>query len=165
MSEERVKIEKKKWSLAKRILPFIKSKVALLVDGPNLLRKEFNIKLEDVLNAAEYLGRVQIARVYLNEYAPEKLFEAIYNSGFEPVVTTGDIYIEMAIDVMEIMHKTDVKIIVIGSRHARCVPILHKAKSMDKETAVVGFDPGFSTALQKTADYVFKLQTISQIKQ
>ncbi|MHA1238048.1 MAG: NYN domain-containing protein [Candidatus Odinarchaeia archaeon] len=159
MSESRIRVEKEKWSLAKRILPFIKSKVALLVDGPNLLRKEFNIRLEDVLSAAEHLGRVQVARVYINEHAPEKLFEAIYNSGLEPVVTTGDIYIEMGIDAMDIMLKSDIKIIALGSRHARCVPILHKAKSMDRETAVIGFDPGFSTALQKTADYVFKLET------
>jgi len=37
--------------------------------------------------------------------------------------------------------------------------MLRKAKEQGLETVAIGFDPGFSIALQNTADYVFKLRT------
>ncbi|MFX1487314.1 MAG: NYN domain-containing protein [Promethearchaeota archaeon] len=153
------KPEKRKWEMVRRVLPFLKKKIAILVDGPNILRKEFNIRLEDIKDAGKELGRVQVAKVYLDRYAPEKLFEAISNSGFEPVVSTVDVHAQMAIDVMNYLLDSDIKLIMIASRHARCVPLLRKSKEKNVETAVIGFDPGFSIALQNAADYVFKLET------
>ena len=44
------------------------------------------------------------------------------------------------------------KVIVIASRHARIAPILHKIKEKGISTVVIGFEPGFSIALQKAAD-------------
>ncbi|WEU40137.1 MAG: NYN domain-containing protein [Candidatus Odinarchaeum yellowstonii] len=148
-----------KWSLAKKILPFFKKKIAVLVDGPNILRKEFNVKLEEILEAVTSLGKVQVARVYLNQHASEKLIEATSNSGFEPIISTIDVHLKMAIDSVELVNKLELDYIAIASRHARCVPILHKLKERNLGTVVIGFEPGFSVALQNTADYVFKLAT------
>ncbi len=153
VQEEKVE----RWSLAKKILPFFKKRIAVLVDGPNILRKEFNVKLEEILEAVSSLGKVQVARVYLNQHASEKLIEAISNSGFEPIISTIDVHLKMAMDVIELINKLDLDYIAIASRHARCVPILHKLKERNLGTAVIGFEPGFSVALQNTADYVFKL--------
>ncbi|MHA1754394.1 MAG: NYN domain-containing protein [Candidatus Odinarchaeia archaeon] len=150
--------EPKRWSLVKRILPFLKKKIAVLVDGPNILRKEFNIKLEEISEAVNQLGKIQIAKVYLNQFASEKLIEAISNSGYEPVISTIDVHLKMAMDAMEIVNKLDIKYAAIVSRHARCVPILHKLKEKDLETVIIVFEPGFIVALQNTADYVFKLR-------
>ncbi|MEM2109687.1 MAG: NYN domain-containing protein [Candidatus Odinarchaeota archaeon] len=146
-----------KWSLAKRILPFFRKKIAVLVDGPNILRKEFNVKLEEILEAVNSLGKVQVARVYLNQHASEKLIEAISNSGFEPIISTIDVHLKMAMDVVELTNKLELDYIAIASRHARCVPILHSLKERNLGTVIIGFEPGFSVALQNTADYVFKL--------
>ena len=93
----------------------------------------------------------------MNQYASEKLIEAISNSGFEPVISTIDVHLKIAMDTIEIINKLDISYVAIASRHARCVPILHKLKEKDLETVVIGYEPGFSVALQNTADYVFKL--------
>jgi uncharacterized protein (TIGR00288 family) len=152
--------KRRRWSLSKRILPFLRKKIAVLVDGPNVLRKEFNIKLEDISEAVKTLGKIQVPRVYLNQFATEKLIEAISNSGYEPVITTMDVHLKMAMEAMEIVNnpKLDIKYVAIVSRHARCLPILHRLKEKDLETIVIGFEPGFSVALQNTADYIFKLR-------
>ncbi|MFX0068506.1 MAG: NYN domain-containing protein [Promethearchaeota archaeon] len=156
--KKKKKEDKRKWELVRRVLPFLRKKIAILVDGPNILRKEFNIRLEDIKDAGKELGRVQVAKVYLDRYAPEKLFEAISNSGFDPVVSAVDVHVQMAVDVMNFLLDSDIKLVMIASRHARCVPLLRKSKEKNVETAVIGFDPGFSIALQNAADYVFKLE-------
>ncbi|RLI64178.1 MAG: NYN domain-containing protein [Candidatus Asgardarchaeum californiense] len=130
-----------------------RKKVALLVDGPNMLRKDFNIKLEDLLTIASKYGKVQVAKVYLNQYAPAKLAEAVSNSGFTPEIVAHDIHVAMAIDSVVLMKKINIEVLVVASRHARCVPILRKARESGIETVVIGFNPGFSVALRNTADY------------
>ncbi|MHA1506472.1 MAG: NYN domain-containing protein [Candidatus Asgardarchaeia archaeon] len=130
-----------------------KKKLMLLVDGPNMLRKEFKVKLETVMKIAEKYGKVVTAKVYLNQYAPPKLVEAVSNSGLTPEITPYDIHIMMALDVIGGIMKKDMNVIVIASRHARCAPIIRKAKEMGAETVSIGFEPGFSIALKNTADY------------
>ncbi|MCD6484875.1 MAG: NYN domain-containing protein [Candidatus Odinarchaeota archaeon] len=130
-----------------------KKKIALLIDGPNILRKEFNIKLEELREIAEKYGKVQIGKVYLNQYAPQKLAEAVSNSGFSPEIVSYDIHIVMALDAISFLKNKKVDLIAIASRHARCVPILRKLREEGVETLVMGFDPGFSVALKNTADF------------
>lgn len=138
-----------------------KKKVALLVDGPNMLRKDFNIKLEDLLGIASKYGKVQVAKVYLNQYAPAKLAEAVSNSGFTPDIVAHDIHVAMAIDSIYLLRKVNIDILVIASRHARCVPILRKAREEGLETVVIGFNPGFSVALRNTADYSEEINSVN----
>ena len=40
-------------------------KIALLIDGPNILRKEFNVHLEDIVVALEELGTVSYTHLTL----------------------------------------------------------------------------------------------------
>lgn len=135
-----------------------KRKVALFVDGPNILRKDFNIRLEDLLELASKYGKVSIAKVYLNPHAPKKLTEAISNSGLTPEIVTSDIHIKMAVDAISLILKGKIDILTIASRHARCVPILRRAKEFGIETVVIGFNPGFSVALKNTADHSEELK-------
>ncbi|WP_456472639.1 NYN domain-containing protein, partial [Methanocaldococcus sp.] len=44
-------------------------KIALLIDGPNMLRKEFNIDLDKIREVLSEFGDIVIGRVYLNQYA------------------------------------------------------------------------------------------------
>jgi len=134
-------------------------KIGLIVDGPNILRKEFGIKLEDIMEALSRVGNVRIAKVILNQYAPQGLIEAIVNQGLEPVIVAGDTDVRVAIEAMEMIYSTDVDVIALASRDADFLPILIEAKRRGKETVVIGVEPGFSVALQNAADYVIKMES------
>lgn len=135
-------------------------KVALLIDAPNILRRvnDKHIRIEDIEKIANNLGQIKIAKVILNRHAPKSLLRAIENSGYEPIVATSDIYIRMAIEVMDSIFSKNIQMVIIASRHARCAPILRSAKSNGIDTAIVGFQPGFSIAVKNAADMAFQLE-------
>ncbi len=136
-------------------------KLAVLVDGPNFLRKinDKQIKLGDIDDKIQDLGKATIKKVILNEFASQKLIKAITNSGYEPIVSTHDTHITMVVEVMNVIQKEkQIDMVVIASRHARVNPILLKIKEKGIETAVVGFEPGFSIALKKSADYTILIE-------
>jgi uncharacterized protein (TIGR00288 family) len=132
-------------------------RVALLIDGPNVLRREFDVRLDDLKSQIENLGKVGVAKVYLNERASNKLLEAISNSGFTPVVTTFDVHLHMTIEAMDLILGDATKLLVIFSRHARAAPILRRAREHGLETLAIGFEPGFSVAVQNAADHVLRI--------
>ncbi|MFW9923184.1 MAG: NYN domain-containing protein [Candidatus Thorarchaeota archaeon] len=135
-------------------------KIALIIDAPNILRRIDNrqIRLEDIEKVTSKLGQIKIAKVILNRHAPRNLLKAIENSGYEPIVATGDIYIRMAIEIMDCVISKNVDIVIIASRHARCAPILRAAKANGLDTAIIGFQPGFSIAVKNAADMAFQLE-------
>ena len=96
------------------------AKVALLVDGPNLLRKEFSIDLRELKRRAKKYGRIVVAKVFINQFAPEKLIEAIINEGYECVMVLGenenaDTDVSMTVAAMEAILTKDVDIIGIAT--------------------------------------------------
>jgi uncharacterized protein (TIGR00288 family) len=132
-------------------------RVALLIDGPNVLRREFDVRLDELKRAIQDLGKVGVAKVYLNERASDKLLEAIANSGFTPCVTTADVHIMMAIDAMDLILGDTTRMLAIFSRHARAAPILRHAREYGLETLAIGFEPGFSIAVQNAGDHVLRV--------
>ena len=166
-AEERKLYEK----IANRILssPYIQSlrdrlsgerKIAIIVDGPNFLRKinGRQIKLEEIDEKIKDMGKAVVRKVLLNEFASEKLIQAVTNSGYEPIVSPYDIYITLSIEVMNVLKQnSDIAAVIIASRHARVTPILLKLKEKGIETVMVGFDPGFSVAVKKHADKIFQI--------
>lgn len=140
--------------------PFFKEKgkdrkgIALLVDGPNMLRKEFQIDLEVVREILKRYGDIKVGKVFLNQYASDKLVEAIENQGFEPIVGSGDVDVRLAVDAMELVFNEHVDTIAIVTRDADFKPVLSKASAYGKETIVFGAEPGLSIALKNVADYV-----------
>lgn len=141
-----------------------KKNIAVFIDGPNLIRKEFNVNLADISKKLERFGRIMIAKVFLNQYAPEKLIEAITNQGFEPVVVLAekgeksDVDVAMAVSAMEAVYDPNVHIIVLGTRDADFIPVIRKAKEKDKETIVIAANSAFSAGLKKVADRVIILK-------
>jgi uncharacterized protein (TIGR00288 family) len=129
-------------------------KIGLLIDGPNILRKEFGINLDDLKAILEDMGDIRIGKVLLNQYASQGLIEAIANQGFDSIVVAGDIDVRMGIEAMEVIHNETVDTIALASRDADFLPILVKSKEHGKETIVIGAEPGFSIALQNAADCV-----------
>jgi uncharacterized protein (TIGR00288 family) len=138
-----------------------KPKIALFVDGPNMLRKEFMIDLRELKKSVLKYGRVVTAKVFVNQFAPEKLIEAIINEGFESVMILAEIEAEKNdIDVAMAIHATesaiakDVQYIALATRDADYMPVIHMAKSYGKRVIVIGAEPGMSSGLQNAADYV-----------
>lgn len=144
---------------------FTKPRIALFIDGPNLLRKEFRIDLNVIKAKIEEHGCLRQAQVFLNQFAPNKLVEAVANQGFEPVIGVGeklndeqsDVDVYMAVHAMKAVYNKNVDIIALMTRDADFLPILQEAKRRGKKTIVLGREPGFSRALQHAADHVIDL--------
>ena len=139
-------------------------KVALFVDGPNMLRKEFMVDLRELKRGLRKFGRITIAKVFLNQFAPEKLIEAVINEGFESIMVLAekeeestDVDVSMAVSAVETALTKDVDIVAIATRDADFLPVIQTAKRYGKEVIVIGADPGFSASLRNAADYVVKL--------
>ena len=124
------------------------NRVALLVDGPNLLRDEFDVKLEDVREVAE----PDVARVYLDNRASSGLIEAVETNGMEAVVTSGDVDVRLAVDATA--YALEGFDIVIATRDADFKPALERANAEGARTIVIGVSDCFSAALESVADEV-----------
>lgn len=138
--------------------------IGLLIDGPNILRKEFGVNMENVVHALNDIGDIRIAKVILNQYASQGLIEAISNQGFEVVVVAGDTDVMMGLISMEVIYNETIDALALATRDADFLPIVNKAKEHGKETVIIGMDPGFSVALQNAADYVIKMEDDSHGK-
>ena len=128
--------------------------IAIMVDGPNIIRKEFKVDLLKVRQKLEKYGRIKVAKIFLDQYASDKLIEAVTNQGYEPVISTGDVDVTMAVDSICQVYNPNIQIIALMTRDIDFRPVLIKAKELGKETVVVGVEPGFSVALKNTADLV-----------
>ncbi|VVB66669.1 NYN domain protein [Candidatus Gugararchaeum adminiculabundum] len=128
--------------------------IALLVDGPNIIRKEMNLDLSRVKKSLEQYGIIKVCKIYLDQYASDKLIEAMTNQGYEPVITTGDVDVTMAVEAMQQVYNPSIHVIALMTRDIDYRPVLVKAKELGKETIVIGADPGFSVALKNTADHI-----------
>jgi len=132
-------------------------KIGLLIDGPNILRKEFDIDLDDVKAILEEMGDIRVGKVILNQFATQGLIEAVSNQGFDPIVVTGDTDVRMAVESMELIYNDTIDTIALATRDADFLPVIVKAKESGKETIVIGAEPGFSVALMNAADYVIRM--------
>ncbi|MBU0586795.1 NYN domain-containing protein, partial [Candidatus Micrarchaeota archaeon] len=107
--------------------------IVLLIDGPNSIRKDINVDLKEVKKEVQKYGDVRIAKVYLDQYASDKLIEAMVNQGFEPEITTGDVDVTMAIEAMEYVIEKNTDILALMTRDTDFTPVLRKAKKYGKK--------------------------------
>jgi uncharacterized protein (TIGR00288 family) len=131
-----------------------KPDIALLVDGPNIIRKAFNLDLAEVKREISKYGNIRVAKIYLDQYASDKLIEAMVNQGFETEITTGDVDVTMAIEAMEYVLDPNIDLIALMTRDTDYRPVLVKAKARGKKTMIVATDVAFSAALRNTADRI-----------
>ncbi len=134
-----------------------RKRIAVLVDGPNMLRKEFNLNLVEIREILSEYGDIKVAKVFLNQYATDKLIEAVENQGFEPVITSGDVDVRMAVEAMDLIYNDLIDVLALVTRDADFKAVLKKAMEMGKETIIIGMEPGFSTALKNSADIAIVL--------
>jgi len=137
-----------------------KPKLALYVDGPNMIRKEFNIDLKDLRKRVEKYGRIMVGKVFLNQFASEKLIEAVANEGFETVIALGDpelktdVDVSIAVHAMEAINNPEIEVIALATRDADFLPLIQKAKEKGKITVLVTVEPGLAVSLRHASDYV-----------
>ncbi|NYZ74327.1 TIGR00288 family NYN domain-containing protein [Candidatus Micrarchaeota archaeon] len=141
-----------------------KQDIALLVDGPNVLRKQFNVDLIAVKKELNKYGNIRVAKIYLDQYASDKLIEAMVNQGFQTEITTGDVDVTMAIEAMEYVVDPDIDIIALMTRDTDYRPILVKARARGKKSIIIATDFGFSAALRNTADRVLIFKAEGKIE-
>ncbi|QLC32800.1 NYN domain-containing protein [Halarchaeum sp. CBA1220] len=127
--------------------------VALFVDGPNVLRDEFDVDLDDVLAAAREEGRLVVSRLYLDEHATPGLIQAGEARGYDVRVTSGDVDVKLAVDATELVLSEHVDLLAVASRDTDFKPVLEKAAENGVATlAIAPGEHGRSDALRNAAD-------------
>jgi len=133
--------------------------IGLLVDGPNMLRNEFHLDLEMIKEIVSENGVIKVAKVLMNQYASDKLIEAVVNQGFTPIIVAGDVDVQLAVEAFELVYNPNIDVIALMTRNADFLPLINIAKENGKETMVIGAEPGFSVALKNSADSAIVLNT------
>ena len=128
--------------------------IAFLVDGPNTLRKAFHLDIKQIKEEVAKYGRIRIAKIYLDQFASDKLIEAMINQGFDVEITTGDVDVTMAIEAMEYALDRNIDVIALMTRDTDYRPVLVKTRALGKKTMIIATDVAFSAALKNTADTV-----------
>ena len=137
----------------RRLLGRGRDHVALLVDGPNVFRDEFDVDLADLREAGESLGRLAVARVYFDVRAPSGLIQAAEAHGFAVRVTSGDVDVALAVDATELVTAGTVDALAIASRDMDFKPALETAARHGVRTVVIApGEHGRSEALPAVAD-------------
>jgi uncharacterized protein (TIGR00288 family) len=117
------------------------------------------VDLDAVKKKLRNHGTIKVGRVFLDQYASDKLIEAVTNQGFDPVIVPSDVDVALAVDASQFIYgDTKIDCIAIVSRDSDFKPLLMKAKEHGKETIVVGVEPEFSAALRNSADVVIDLK-------
>jgi len=137
-----------------------KPKVAFFIDGPNMIRKEFNLDLKDLRKRVEKYGRIVIGKVFLNQFASEKLIEAVANEGMESVIALGDpelktdVDVAIAVHVMDAIYNSDIDVIALATRDADFLPLIQKIKEKGKIALLISVEAGLAVSLRHAADHV-----------
>ena len=126
--------------------------VALFVDGPNVIREEFDVDLDDVREVAESAGRVVAARLYVDEHATPGLIQAAEARGFEVIVTSGDVDVKLAVDATRFAVERRAATLAVASRDTDFKPVVEAANANGLRTLVVApGEHGRSDALRNAA--------------
>ncbi len=137
-----------------------KPRVGLFVDGPNMIRKEFNLDLKDLRVRVEKYGRITIGKVFLNQFASEKLIEAVNNEGFEVITALGDpeqktdVDVAVTVHAMQAIYDNSIDVICLASRDADFLSLIQKAKERGKKTVLIASASGLATSLKNASDFV-----------
>ncbi|MFB6269655.1 MAG: NYN domain-containing protein [Halobacterium sp.] len=127
--------------------------VALFVDGPNVLRSEFDTDLDEVRERAASHGRLGVTRLYVDEHATPELMQAAEARGYDVRVTSGDVDVKLAVDATELVVEGGIDTLAIASRDTDFKPVLEKAGRRGIRTlAIAPGEYGKSDALQNAAD-------------
>ena len=134
-------------------------RLGLFVDGPNVLRSEFDVDLDDIRTASREIGHPAITRLYLDEHATPGLIQAAEARGYEVIITSGDVDVKLAIDAAESIASETIDILAIASRDTDFKPLIELASRRGIETVVI--TPGYhgrSDAIVNAAHRIINLE-------
>ncbi len=127
-------------------------RVGLYVDGPNVLRSEFDVDLDEVRTIGESYGPLAATRLYLDENASPGLVQAGEARGFEVITTSGDVDVRLAVDATEAVTNDRIDVLLIASRDTDFKPALEvAARNRVRTVALAPGEHGKSDALQNAA--------------
>jgi len=127
-------------------------RVGLYVDGPNVLRSEFDVDLDEVRTIGESYGPLAATRLYLDENASPGLIQAGEARGFEVITTSGDVDVRLAVDATEAVASDRIDVLVVASRDTDFKPALEvAARNGVRTVALAPGEHGKSDALQNAA--------------
>ena len=134
--------------------------VALFVDGPNVLRNEFDVDLQDLREAAAQQGNLRVSRLYLDQNASAGLIQAAEANGFDVRVTSGDVDVRLAVDATALLFTEDIDCLAVASRDTDFKPLLETANRVGVRTvALAPGTHGRSDALSNAAHDAVLLDT------
>lgn len=82
-----------------------------------MLRKEFSFDLDTVQELLADFGKIKVGKVFLNQYASDKLIEAIVRQGMSPIIVAGDIDVQMAVEAFEAIHNPNIDVVALMTRN------------------------------------------------
>ena len=135
--------------------------VALFVDGPNVLRDEFDVDLDDVRAAAGDAGPLVATRLYLDEHAPPGLIQAAEARGYRVITTSGDVDVRLAVDVARFAAEGRAATVAVASRDADVKPAVEAANEYGLATlAIAPGSYGRSDALRNSVDRGITIEAV-----
>ncbi|WP_302081325.1 NYN domain-containing protein [Salinibaculum rarum] len=133
-------------------------RVGLFVDGPNVLRAEFDVDLDELRAIAESEGALALTRLYLDEHATPELIQAAESRGFDVVTTSGDVDVRLAVDATAAATEQTIDVLVIASRDADFKPVVERAAEEGLRTvALAPGSYGRSDALRNAAQHAITM--------
>ena len=133
--------------------------IALFVDGPNMLRDEFDVDLDDIREATAAKDRLATARLYVDEHATPGLIQAAEARGFEVIVTSGDVDVKLSVDATRFATEGRAETVAIASRDTDFKPAVEAANEYGLATlAVAPGAYGRSDALRNAVDHGITLE-------
>ncbi|EMA18059.1 MULTISPECIES: NYN domain-containing protein [Haloarcula] len=128
-------------------------RVGLFVDGPNVLRSEFDVDLDEVRDIAVEYGPMALTRLYVDQNASPGLIQAAEARGFEVRTTSGDVDVRLAVDATDAVASGQIDVLVVASRDTDFKPALEvAAREGVKTVAIAPGEYGRSDALRNAAE-------------
>ncbi|MFB6109461.1 MAG: NYN domain-containing protein [Halodesulfurarchaeum sp.] len=128
-------------------------RVGLFVDGPNVLREEFDVDLDELRETAGERGTLGLTRLYLDEKASAGLIQAGEAHGFDVRITSGDVDVKLAVDATAAIQAADLDLLAIATRDIDFKPVVELANEAGIGTlAIAPGSHGRSDALVAAAD-------------
>lgn len=119
------------------IKPRIKG-IAFFVNGPDILSHKKNVDMQKTIKKLKKEYNVRVAKVYLDQFASDKLIEAVNNQGYEAIICISDVNVAMAIDIMEEVYNKNITGIAVMTTNPLFKNVLKRVKQHNKKAIIVG---------------------------
>ena len=128
--------------------------IAFYVNGPDILSHKKSIDMQKTIKQLKNRYNVRIAKVYLDQFASDKLIEAVNNQGYEAIVCISDVNVAMAIGIMNDIYNKNIEGIALMTTNQLFVDVLRKVKKHKKKTIIVGEKSIQKELMNEADDYI-----------